>query len=115
MTRRQVVRREEKLDRLFHALSDRTRRAIVSRLVGGPASVSDLAAPFRMTLPAVSKHIRVLESAGVVSRKLDGGVRRCALIGAPFGEVADWIEAHRVLWTDALASLARYAERRDDE
>ena len=101
---------EDRLDLLFHALSDRTRRAIVTRLASGPASVSELAAPFAMTLPAVSKHIRVLENAKLVSRKPSGGVQRCVLTGAPFDDAADWIEAHRALWEDALESLARHVE-----
>jgi DNA-binding transcriptional ArsR family regulator len=110
MKRVSAARVDEKLDLLFHALSDRTRRAIIGRLALGPASISELAAPFAMTLPAVSKHVRVLEKAKLVSRKAAGGVQRCALTGAPFHDAAQWIEAHRVLWEDALESLAQYAE-----
>jgi DNA-binding transcriptional ArsR family regulator len=108
-------RDEDRLDLLFHALSDRTRRAIVTRLASGSASVSELAAPFAMTLPAVSKHIRVLERSGLVSRKRSGGVQRCALTDAPFETASDWLEAHRSLWEDALNGLARYAEKRGEE
>lgn len=112
MKRSSTARLDRKLDLLFHALSHRTRRAIVARLASGPASVSELAAPFAMTLPAVSKHIRVLEKAELVSRKPARGVQRCALTGAPFDSAVEWIEAHRVLWTSALDSLAQYAEER---
>lgn len=95
---------------MFHALADRTRRAIVRRLAQGPASVSELAAPFDMTLPAVSKHIRVLEAAGLVSRRPSGGFQRCDLTGAPFDDAVAWIDTHRTLWSDALEGLAAYAE-----
>jgi DNA-binding transcriptional ArsR family regulator len=107
--------RDDALDLLFHALADRTRRTIITRLAEGPASVSELAAPFSMTLPAVSKHIRVLERARLVSRKPSGGVQRCALTGAPFVDAAAWIEANRALWEDALDALARYAETDGDK
>lgn len=111
MARKQkTAQAEERLDLLFRALADRTRRAIVSRLAEGPASVSELAAPFAMTLPAVSKHIRVLERARLVSRKPVDGVQRCALTGAPFDTASNWIDAHRSLWESALDGLARYAE-----
>jgi DNA-binding transcriptional ArsR family regulator len=105
-----ATRTDDRLDLLFHALADRTRRGIVTRLVTGPASVSELAMPFAMTLPAVSKHIRVLEEAKIVTRKAAGGVRTCALTGSPFKDAAEWIDAHRLLWGDALESLARYTE-----
>lgn len=105
---------DERLDLLFHAMADRTRRAIVTRLAQGPASVSELASPFSMTLPAVSKHIRVLERAGLVSRTPSGGVRRCALMPGGFVDASDWLERHRALWDDNLRSLARYVED-DDE
>jgi DNA-binding transcriptional ArsR family regulator len=107
---RQSARQEERLDRLFHALGDRTRRSIVSRLAAGPASVTELAEPFSMTLPAVAKHIGVLERAGLVSSKRKDGMRQCALTGGAFDDAADWIEAHRALWTEVLDSLARYSE-----
>jgi DNA-binding transcriptional ArsR family regulator len=88
-----ATRTDDRLDLLFHALADRTRRGIVTRLVTGPASVSELAMPFAMTLPAVSKHIRVLEEAKIVTRKAAGGVRTCALTGSPFKDAAEWIDA----------------------
>ena len=95
---------------MFHALADRTRRAMLSRLMQGPASVSELAAPFAMTLPGVSKHIRVLERAKLVTRKPVGNVQQCALTAAAFDTASAWVEAHRSLWKSALEGLARYAE-----
>jgi DNA-binding transcriptional ArsR family regulator len=114
--RQAVARRsdEDDLDRVFHALADRTRRAIVRRLAEGPASVSELALPFAMTLPAVSKHIRVLEAAQLVSRRPSGGFQRCDLTGAPFDDAVLWIETHRALWTGALDRLAVFAEAPED-
>lgn len=108
--RKPTARTEDKLDLVFRALADRTRRAMLGRLVRGPASVSELAAPFAMTLPGVSKHIRVLERAKLVTRKPVGGVQQCALAEAPFDTASGWVEAHRSLWESALDSLARYAE-----
>lgn len=114
MTAQEALSADEDLDRLFHALADRTRRAIVTRLAAGPASISELAAPFSMTLPAVSKHILVLEQARLVSRERQGGVRVCALTGDVFADAATWLEARRGMWEDALDGLARYVED-DDE
>ncbi len=101
---------EDRLDRLFHALSDRTRRALLRRLETGPAMVTELAAPFRMSLPAVSKHLRVLEAAALIKRRVDGRIHRCSLNAAPLEEAERWLERYRFFWTDRLAALARYAE-----
>lgn len=101
---------QDALDATFTALADPTRRAILARLARGEASVGELAEPFEMSLPAVSKHLRVLENAGLLLRQKDGRVRRCHLIGAPLGEAADWISRYRRFWEDQLESLARYLE-----
>jgi DNA-binding transcriptional ArsR family regulator len=88
----------ERLDRAFAALADPTRRAIVARLAKGEASVMDLAAPFDMSQPAISKHLKVLERAGLISRGRDAQRRPCRLEVAPLREVTDWLERYRDLW-----------------
>jgi DNA-binding transcriptional ArsR family regulator len=99
------------LDFTFGALSDATRRGILARLAQrGEASVSELAAPYKMSLPAVSKHLRVLEAAGLVSRQKDGRVHRCRLRAEPMKDAAAWIEHYRQFWEAQLDSLARYLE-----
>jgi DNA-binding transcriptional ArsR family regulator len=99
------------LDSTFAALSDPTRRGILARLARqGETSVSDLAAPYKMSLPAVSKHLRVLEHAGLVSRQKDGRVHRCSLRAEPMKDIAAWIEHYRQFWEAQLDSLARYLE-----
>lgn len=102
--------KDDRLDLIFGALSDRTRRALLAQLGHAPAKITDLAAPFEMSLPAVSKHVRVLERAGLVRRTIDGRVHRCAIDPAPLEEADQWLTRYRVLWEDALESLARYVE-----
>jgi len=103
---------EDRLDRVFGALSDRTRRALLQRLAGGPAVISELARPFDMSLPAVSKHLRVLEKAGLVSRSKDGRVNRCTLSAAPLRDIAAWVSYYEEFWDGTLASLADHLEHR---
>lgn len=94
-----------RLDGIFNALSDPTRRAVVGRLAAGPASVSDLARPFAMALPSFMKHIRMLEESGLIRTRKQGRVRTCALETAPFAAVDAWLTAQRALWearTDRL-------------
>jgi DNA-binding transcriptional ArsR family regulator len=99
------------LDSTFAALSDSTRRGILARLARqGEISVSELAAPYKISLPAVSKHLRVLENAGLVSRQKDGRVHRCRLRAAPMKDAAAWIEHYRQFWEAQLDSLAHYLE-----
>ena len=105
-------RASRRLDNVFSALSDPTRRAIVMRLARGNATVGELAAPFRMTLPAVTKHIKVLERAGLLSREIEGRIHRCSLSGEPMAEASEWIERHRGFWAAQLDSLAEYFEGR---
>jgi DNA-binding transcriptional ArsR family regulator len=104
---------EDRLDRVFHALSDRTRRALLRRLEAGPAMVTELAAPFRMSLPAVSKHLRVLEAASLIERRIDGRIHRCSLHVASLEAADRWIERYRVFWTDRLDALARLVEEEE--
>jgi DNA-binding transcriptional ArsR family regulator len=101
---------EDQLDRVFGALSDRTRRALLARLSESPAMITDLAAPFDMSLPAVSKHLRVLETAGLVRREVDGRVHRCSLEAAPLESADAWLARYRSFWAGTLERLARYVE-----
>jgi DNA-binding transcriptional ArsR family regulator len=96
------------LDRTFAALSDPTRRAILARLAQGDASVTELAAPFAMSLPAISKHLRVLEQAGLVERTKDGRIHHLRLVARPLHEAAAWIAHYRQFWEQQLAALAEY-------
>jgi DNA-binding transcriptional ArsR family regulator len=106
---------EARLDRVFRALGDRTRRALLARLTRGPAMITELAAPFRLSLPAVSRHIRVLERARLVKRTVDGRVHHCALRAEPLQQAEQWILPYRRFWEGALDSLARYVEDGQDK
>ncbi len=88
----------DRLDGVFAALADPTRRAILARLATGEASVSELAAPFDMSQPAISKHLKVLERAGLVSRGRDAQRRPSRLEGKPLGEATGWLDAYRRFW-----------------
>jgi len=105
--------REERLDSILHALSDRTRRALLTRLATGPAMVGELAKPIAMTRVAVSKHLRVLEDAQLISRTIHGRVHRCAVRPEALQEVEHWLAGYRAFWTEKLESLARFAEDGD--
>jgi DNA-binding transcriptional ArsR family regulator len=98
------------LDTTFGALADPTRRAILARLARGEATVTELAAPFDVSLPAVSKHLRVLESAGLLRREIDGRIHRCRLAPQPMKDAAAWIETYRIFWEAQLDALANYLE-----
>jgi DNA-binding transcriptional ArsR family regulator len=98
------------LDRAFQALADPTRRAIVVRLSEGPASVSALAAPLEMSLPAVVQHLDVLQKGGIVSSEKVGRVRTCRLEPAPMREVEGWIARHRKAWEGRLDRLGDVLE-----
>ncbi len=101
---------ETSLDLVFRALSDRTRRAILARVADEGLSVSELAEPFAMSMPAVSKHLSVLERAGLVERRAEGRVRRVELRAEGLSEASAWIEHYRRFWDDTLDALARYIE-----
>jgi len=96
------------LSTTFAALADPTRRAILARLTAGEASVTELAEPFDMSMPAISKHLKVLERAGLVSRSRDAQWRPCRLDAAPLKDVADWVEHYRSFWQDTLDRLDHY-------
>jgi DNA-binding transcriptional ArsR family regulator len=108
----------ETLDATFAALADPTRRAILTRLAGGEATVAELTAPFAMTQPAISKHLKVLERAGLVSRGRDAQRRPCRLRARPLKAAVDWLENYRDYWEESyqrldslLADLDRQAGR----
>ena len=100
----------ESLDAVFSALGDTTRRAILAQLADGEARVTDLAAPYAMSLPAISKHLRVLETAGLIRKERQGRVIRCALAAEPLREAADWVEQYRQFWEQQFDRLASYLE-----
>jgi DNA-binding transcriptional ArsR family regulator len=103
-----MVKYSATLDSTFGALADPTRRAILASLMLGEASLSDLADPHRMSLPAVMKHVRVLEHAGLVSQKKVGRTRFCQLAPAPLKAAEDWIAEYRRFWEGAFDSLERF-------
>jgi DNA-binding transcriptional ArsR family regulator len=96
------------LDLTFAALSDPTRRAILSRLASGEMSVTDLAGPFDMTLPAISKHLKVLHRAGLISQTREAQWRPCRLEAAPLKDASDWIEHYRQYWEESFDKLDEY-------
>jgi len=105
-----MVTTSARLDRTFAALADPTRRAILARLATGEATVGDLAAPFQVSRPAISKHLRVLEHAGLVRRARDGRVNRCQLDARAMRAAAEWIEHYRVFWSHRLGDLKTFVE-----
>jgi DNA-binding transcriptional ArsR family regulator len=104
----------EQLDRTFAALADPTRRTILARLTGGQVSVTELAEPFAMSLPAVSKHLKVLERAGLIARGRERQWRPARLDAAPLKEVADWMEPYRRFWEESYDQLEEYLEQLQD-
>jgi DNA-binding transcriptional ArsR family regulator len=99
---------EDRLSATFAALANTTRRAILARLAKGAATVNDLAEPFNMTLPAISKHIKVLEHAGLVTRGQHAQYRPCALNAKPLREVSTWAERYRPVWEDRFDRMQEY-------
>jgi DNA-binding transcriptional ArsR family regulator len=96
------------LSAIFAALSDPTRRAILARLASGDASVTELARPFAISLPAVSKHLKILEGAGLIARGRDAQWRPCRLEAGPLKDAADWLEHYRQFWRQSLDRLENY-------
>ena len=103
-----MLKHEASLDRVFQALADPTRRAIVERLVRGPASVSQLAEPFAMSLPAVVQHLQVLEGSGLVRSEKVGRVRTCRIDAAALRQAEEWIAGCRTLWETRLDRLGDF-------
>ena len=98
------------LSTTFSALSDPTRRSILARLARGSATVNELAEPFRISLPAISRHLKVLEGAGLIRREVEAQKRRCHLRPEALVAVNDWIETHRRFWNDSLDALETYLD-----
>ena len=98
----------DRLSLTFSALADPTRRAILARLSSGPASVNELAAPFDMSLPAVSKHLKVLEKAQLIARGKEAQWRPCEIKAAPLKEATDWMEQYRQFWEERFDRLEEY-------
>ncbi len=113
-TRTATAARDARLDLVFSALGDTTRRRILERLAAGPATITELAAPFEMTLPAVSKHVRVLERAGLMRRERDGWYHRCHLEPHPLEGAVAFLAKYRPFWEDTLSALARHVEEPDE-
>jgi DNA-binding transcriptional ArsR family regulator len=105
-----MLNQADPLDRVFHALADPARRTMVERLSRGPLSVSELARPLPMSLPAAMQHLQVLEAAGLVHSRKQGRVRSCDLQSAALGQAQQWIESRRLEWGQRLDRLGQYLE-----
>jgi DNA-binding transcriptional ArsR family regulator len=105
----------DQLSTTFSALADPTRRAILARLAKGEASVTELAQPFDMTLPGFSKHLKVLERAGLIARGRNAQWRPCRLAPKPLQDVADWVEQYRQFWEQSLDRLDEYLKKLQSE
>jgi DNA-binding transcriptional ArsR family regulator len=101
---------DDRLDLVFQALGNRTRRALLRRLSKGAARVTDLASPFDMSLAAISRHLTVLERAGLIDRSINGRVHSCALDVGPMATAEEWLCAYREFWTGQLDRLAEFVE-----
>ena len=109
-----VEQKTSELDRIFAALSDETRRGLLRRLCIGPATVTELAAPVDMSLNAVSKHLKVLEKAGLIRREVEGRVHHVFLNAAPLEEAERWVNHYRQFWDSRLDSLAAWLSRENE-
>lgn len=109
-----MVMQEDQLDLVFGALADRTRRAILARLADGDTSVGDLVSQFAMSQPAISKHLKVLENAGLVSRSRQGTMRLSHLEAKPLGEATGWLGTYREYWDESFSRLDDLLKRMDD-
>jgi DNA-binding transcriptional ArsR family regulator len=115
-----MQRDEDKLSQTFAALANSTRRAILARLAEGEATVNELAEPFKMSLPAISKHIKVLENAGLITQGQKAQYRPCTIDAAPLEEVSRWTEQYRHIWEERFDRMEDYLNRmntkeQDDE
>ncbi len=109
-----LVNYSETLDTTFSALADPTRRAILAQLATGQCSIGELAAPFDISLPAISRHVRVLEDAGLLVRQRDGRVHRCQLDPEPMRAANSWLEEMRHFWESRFDALADFLEEMED-
>lgn len=103
-----MIKEEERLNLVFSALANTTRRAILARLADGSATVNELAEPFKMSLPAISKHIKVLERAGLITQGQKAQFRPCTIEVAPLQEVSHWTEQYRHLWEESFDKMDTY-------
>ena len=108
-----MVKYSASLDTTFGALADPTRRAILATLMQGQASITELARPHRMSLPAVMKHLRVLKLAGLVSQKKTGRTRNCRLAAQPLKDAEEWLSHYRVFWERQFDALERFLKEED--
>jgi DNA-binding transcriptional ArsR family regulator len=108
-----MVKYSASLDTTFAALSDPTRRTILTTLQRGHASVTELARPHKISMPAILKHLHVLEHAGLIAQKKTGRVRMCRLTVAPMQQAADWLSLYRIFWENQLDNLGRFLEQTD--
>jgi DNA-binding transcriptional ArsR family regulator len=99
---------QDRLDATFSALADPTRRAILARLASGETSVSELAEPFEMSMPAISKHLKVLQRAGLIERGREAQWRPCRLSAGPLKDASDWLDRYRRFWEESLDRLDVY-------
>ena len=106
---------QKALDATFGALSDPTRRAILARLATGDVSVTELAEPFDISLPAISRHLKVLENANLIVREKDAQWRRCHLDAAPLRQVSDWVSQYQKFWEQQFDALADFLETLNEE
>lgn len=102
-----VLEESPALDRVFHALSDPTRRAMLRSLAGGERNIGELAQPFDMSFAAASKHVRVLESAGLIHRRVQGRSHICAIAAEPLADATEWLRFYETFWTNSLDALER--------
>jgi DNA-binding transcriptional ArsR family regulator len=102
---------DDRLDHVFHALANRTRRALLKELAAGPARVTELAKPHGMSVNAISKHLFVLEGAGLIRRERDCNIQSCVLDAAPMATADEWIQTYRSFWTQKFERLAKFMER----
>ena len=100
----------QQLDRVFGALADPTRRAILARLADGDATVNELVAPFALSQPTISKHLKVLEHAGLISRGRAAQTRPCRLEAGPLQDIANWVETYRTLWEESFQRLDTFLQ-----
>jgi DNA-binding transcriptional ArsR family regulator len=105
---------QDQLDQVFQALANSTRRALLAKLKAGPQMVTELARPFELSLNAISKHLLVLERAGLVNRSIAGRVHSCSLGALPMAEASEWLMTYAKFWDEKLDDLARFVESGED-
>lgn len=106
---------DDRLDGIFHALANRTRRALLDELAFGPARVTELARPHGMSVNAISKHLFVLENAGLIHREKEGTVQLCKLDAEPMASAEEWIDRYKTFWSRQIDRLTDFVEEREGE